>query len=114
MEETLTKGFGEVGIAFIVALLAYFILAGILYSILKETKASHQIFVVMIYLIAALIGFTFGVIALSAGDEGINPGPFRLILASTVLLATITPLLVVFHWWPETVDTRQSAQIERD
>ncbi|MEE2876110.1 MAG: hypothetical protein VYD09_06230 [Chloroflexota bacterium] len=101
-EGTLTEGFGQVGVAFIVALLAYFILAGILYSILKETQARQQIFVVMVYLTAALIGFTFGVIALS--DE-FDPGPFRLILASTVLLATVTPLLIVFHWWPESVNT---------
>ena len=108
-EDTLTDGFGQVGVAFIVALIAYFILAGIIYSILRETRENQQIFVLGIYLLASLLGFTFGVIALS--DE-FDPGPFRLILASTILLATLTPLQVVFHLWPESNGARLDSNVE--
>ena len=97
------------GVAFIVALIAYFILAGIIYSILRETRENQQIFVLGIYLLASLLGFTFGVIALS--DE-FDPGPFRLILASTILLATLTPLQVVFHLWPESNGARLDSNVE--
>ncbi|MBA02252.1 MAG: hypothetical protein CL752_07575 [Chloroflexi bacterium] len=96
-ETTLSEGFGPILVAFFVALLAYCIFAGILFSILRETASVNHVYVVLVYLVASMVGFTFGVIALSDQHD---PGPFRLIMATTVLLATMTPLLVMFHLWP--------------
>ena len=111
-EKTLTQGFGDVLLVSVVALIAYFILAGIIYSILRETPKNQQIFVIMIYLVASLVGFTFGIIALIEDDDALGPGPFRLVLGSTLLLATLTPLQVVFHLWPESNGARLDSNVE--